>query len=275
MKNYLLTLMFLPLLLSASETSPLFIKSQTDYNKKFKSVNDQYDLKMEKLHKAYENATIQLARLQIVELKKILIAETKKANLEAAVAAREAIKLLEMAIKEHFNPKPVVTVSKLRPPVTVSKKRPPVNVKHNIENFPEQKLKFIRFTIEATNRGLACIDELEVFSGNKNVALARLGAKLSSSGDFKHPVHNIQQLNDGLYGNDKSWIVAKDLGWVQVELKEAVRINRIEWGRDRQGALNDRLAIHYKIEGALEVGEWVLLSSSADRLPYKAKKKRR
>jgi hypothetical protein len=154
----------------------------------------------------------------------------------------------------------------------VSKLRPPVNARHNIEDFPEQKVKFVRFTIEASNRGQACIDELEIFSGKKNLALASLGARLSSSGDFKHPLHNLKQLNDGLYGNAKSWIVAKLKGWVQVELKEATRIDRIEWGRDRKGGLTDRLVIRYRIEGAMEPGKWTLLASSANRLPYKKTK---
>ncbi|MFT5131239.1 MAG: hypothetical protein ACI8W8_004875 [Rhodothermales bacterium] len=143
--------------------------------------------------------------------------------------------------------------------------RPAVNARHNVEKIDPISAKFVRFTIEATSQGQACIDELEIFAGSQNVALARLGAKASSGGDFVHPPHKLAQINDGKYGNSKSWIAAKPKGWVQIELPELTKINRIEWGRDRNGVYADRLATRYRIEAAATLGKWTVIASSADR----------
>ncbi len=146
--------------------------------------------------------------------------------------------------------------------------RPPVNARENVETFAPREARFVRFTIEETNRGQACIDELEVFSGKTNVALARTGAALTSSGDFVHPKHRLEHLNDGQYGNSRSWI-AKDPAnaWVQIELAEPALIDRIVWGRDREGKLTDRLVTRYRIEVARTPGQWELVASSGDRWP--------
>ena len=145
-------------------------------------------------------------------------------------------------------------------------KRDAVNAKLNEEYFPPREARFVRFTIDTTATAEGCIDELEVFSAGKNVALASLGTKATSSGDFVHPLHNLKQINDGAYGNARSWIV-KDRkgGWVQMEFAEPKIIDHIRWGRDRTGKINDRLPIGYKIEAATEAGKWHLLASSADR----------
>jgi hypothetical protein len=154
------------------------------------------------------------------------------------------------------------------------KLRAPVNSKNNEEIFPAREAKLVRFTINATSRGLACIDELEIFSGEKNVALASAGAKASSSGDFEHPIHKLAHINDGNFGNEKSWITSSPKGgWVQIEFPETVKIDRIVWGRDRNGTYVDRVATDYRIESATKAGEWKLLASSADRRPFDAEKK--
>lgn len=149
-----------------------------------------------------------------------------------------------------------------RPPA----KRNAVSAKLNEEYFSPRQARFVRFTIDTTTQAEGCIDELEVFSDGKNIALASLGTKATSSGDFVHPLHNLKQLNDGEYGNDRSWIVhdAKG-GWVQLEFAEAKTIDHIRWGRDRTGKFKDRLPIGYKIEAATEAGKWHLVASSADR----------
>ena len=145
-------------------------------------------------------------------------------------------------------------------------KRDPVNAKLNEEYFPPREARFVRFTIEATSRAEGCIDELEVFSDGKNIALASHGSKATSSGDFVHPLHNLKQINDGEYGNPRSWIV-KDAkgGWVQIEFPKRMKIDHIRWGRDRTGKIGDRLPIGYRIEAATEAGKWHLLATSADR----------
>lgn len=150
-----------------------------------------------------------------------------------------------------------------------SKLRPSVNAKQNEELFNKKEARFIRFTIQKTTGGEGCIDELEIYANGSNVALASRGAKATSSGDFVHPKHKLLHINDGGHGNDRSWIVdsAKG-GWVQIELAAPALIDRIVWGRDRGGKYADRLPIQYRIESAMELDEWEMLSSSADRKAF-------
>ncbi len=145
--------------------------------------------------------------------------------------------------------------------------RAAVSAKRNVETFPPREARFIRFTIEETNRGQPCLDEFEVWSDRDNIALAEAGARATSSGDFEHPLHRLEHINDGRYGNARSWI-AKEAkgGWVQIELPEVRTIDRVEWSRDREGEYTDRLATKYRIEVATEPGQWSLLANSSDRL---------
>ena len=154
-------------------------------------------------------------------------------------------------------------------------KRPAVSAKFNVETFKPHRAKFIRFMILKTNGNQPCIDELEIFSQGKNLALAANGAKATSNGDFKHPLHKLEHINDGKYGNPRSWIsVLHSKGWVQIELPEEASIDRIEWARDRAGKYNDRLAVEYRIESSLKKDDWELLADSQDRLPFKNNEKK-
>jgi mono/diheme cytochrome c family protein len=150
--------------------------------------------------------------------------------------------------------------------VAAPTKRSAVNAKRNEERFPPRSVRYVRFTIEESLGAEGCIDELEIYSGDRNVALASDGAKATSSGDFVHPKHKLQHINDGQHGNDRSWIVdSKDGGWVQIEFADPVVVDRIVWGRDRTGKYNDRLPVRYHIDGATEPGDWECLASSGDR----------
>ena len=153
--------------------------------------------------------------------------------------------------------------------VTTAGKRASVTAKHNIENFLAVEARFVRFTITRSSSSQPCIDELEIFSDTENLALANKGAKASSGGDFKHALHKLTHINDGQYGNAKSWIAAGNTGWVQIELPMNARINRIEWARDRQGQYSDRVPIGYRIEAGVKAGEWKTIASSEDRQPFK------
>ena len=147
--------------------------------------------------------------------------------------------------------------------------REPVSIRQNMERFEPVEARFVRFTIEQSSSAEPCIDELEIFSGDENVALASGGALASSSGDYIHPLHKLAHINDGRYGNSGSWIAAANTGWVQIEFPEQKRIDRIEWARDREGQFSDRLAIRYRIEAAQKPGEWFEVASSKDRRPVK------
>ncbi len=154
--------------------------------------------------------------------------------------------------------------------------RAPVDPGKNVEQFKPVKAKFVRFTTHATidnNKHEPCIDELEVYTaGNEpqNVALAKNGTKASSSGNYSDiGIHQLPHIHDGKYGNSWSWI-SNELGggWVQLEFPEPVVVDRVEWGRDREGKYKDRLALNYQIDVALEPGEWETVARSDDRLPH-------
>ena len=141
---------------------------------------------------------------------------------------------------------------------------------HNIEKFAAVEARTIRFTIQATNSSQPCIDELEIFAGDKNVGLATLGATARCSSALPgHDIHKLEHINDGKYGNGRSWISNESgAGWIEIELPEVATIDRIEWARDREGKYKDRIATQYVIEVAVEEGEWERIASSDDRLPY-------
>jgi hypothetical protein len=150
-------------------------------------------------------------------------------------------------------------------------RRRPVNPRRNLERFAPVRARFIRFTVLATNNLEPCLDELELFSADapaRNVALASAGTRATSSGNYAAApqIHRLEFINDGLYGNSHSWISNQTgAGWVQLELKEPVLVDRLVWGRDREGKFTDRLATRYRIEVALEPEKWQLVASSDDR----------
>jgi len=157
-------------------------------------------------------------------------------------------------------------------------RRPPVNPRQTVETFDAIDARFIRFTVTATNSGEPCIDELEIFtvaggpgqSQRQNVGAAVAGAVATSSGDYAgNPKHKLTHINDGQYGNDHSWIADQNgAGWVQIELADVYTIDRIAWGRDRQGKFRDRLVTGYRIEVATEPGKWQQVASSEGREPF-------
>jgi hypothetical protein len=151
--------------------------------------------------------------------------------------------------------------------------RPAVTARGNEELFEATPAKYIRFTIDETSGGEPCIDELEIFSDSINVALASTGAKATASSTLPgYEIHKLEHLNDGRSGNSRSWISNEgNKGWVQIELPEVKPIQRIAWARDRDGQFGDRVATKYRIEVAVEVGQWKEVASSADRLPFNGK----
>lgn len=148
--------------------------------------------------------------------------------------------------------------------------RPAVTARGNEELFEATPAKYIRFTIDEASGGEPCIDELEIFSDSMNVALASTGAKATASSTLPgYEIHKLEHLNDGRGGNARSWISNEGgKGWVQIELPDVKPIQRIKWARDRDGQLGDRIATKYRIEVAVEAGQWKEVASSADRLPF-------
>ncbi len=156
--------------------------------------------------------------------------------------------------------------------------RPMVNPRRNVERFAPIQARMVRMTILATSNGTEpCIDELEVYStaergGSppRNVALDSAGGKASASSEYPDsPIHKIVHLNDGRHGNSRSWISrSAGRGVVTITWPEPATIDRVVWGRDREGAYSDRLATQYYVEAALEPGCWQVIGSSLDRQAY-------
>jgi cytochrome c553 len=188
---------------------------------------------------------------------------TENAKRELA-AAREQLAAVETKLSRFIAPAP--DASNLKPAVTFTQ---------NDECFEPTDARFVRFTISATSNAIEpCIDELEIFTAAReprNVALASEGAVATASGTYAgNPSHTLEHLNDGRYGNSRSWISdERGKGWVEIELKETRRIDRIVWGRDREGKYRDRLPTQYVIEVATDsAGPWRQVAASTQRLPF-------
>lgn len=156
-----------------------------------------------------------------------------------------------------------------------SRPRGPVHPRLNVDRFEPQLARFVRFTVLDTNTVEPCLDELEVFTagaGARNVALAAAGTRATASSVFaggSMKLHRLEHINDGRYGNGRSWISAEaGTGWVQVELPEPATIDRVVWARDRQGKFTDRLPIRYRVEISQTGDDWKLVATGDDRRTY-------
>ncbi len=152
----------------------------------------------------------------------------------------------------------------VRPP------RPTVFPTVNVDRFLPVRAKRLRFTVLATNSLEPCIDELEVINpAGQNIALATLGTTVTTSGDtVVADRHEPRFVNDGQYGNSRSWMSNEPgKGWVELEFPAEQEIVRLMWGRDREGKFEDRLATEYRVETATE-GDWRLVADSTDRRPW-------
>jgi Protein of unknown function (DUF1549) len=156
--------------------------------------------------------------------------------------------------------------------------RPMVSPRRNVERFSPVMARMLRLTILATSGRIEpCLDEVEAYTAAvaggpppRNVALASAGGKAAASSEFENaPIHKIDHLNDGRVGNDHSWISrVPGKGSVTIAWPAPERIDRVVWGRDRDGAYRDRLATEYVLELALEPRRWQLVASSLDRAPF-------
>jgi len=153
----------------------------------------------------------------------------------------------------------------------VPRLRAPVSPLANKDAFEPRTVRSVRFTITAANPE-ACLDELEVFDlGGQNVARQ---ATVSVSGVYANgtnPLHQSRFLNDGKYGNSRSWISSqKGGGWARLDFAQPTTVNRVVWSRDRDPGnqrYKDRLATGYQIEVSADGTSWEKVASSDDRLP--------
>lgn len=150
--------------------------------------------------------------------------------------------------------------------------RAAVNPAENVDSFAPVRTNRLRFTVLATNSLEPCLDELEVINTEgQNIALASAGTKVTTSGNNTVANrHEARFINDGRYGNSRSWISSEPgQGWVELEFASEHEIVRVQWSRDREGKFVDQLATEYRIEAAGHDG-WQLVADSTDRRPWTA-----
>jgi mono/diheme cytochrome c family protein len=194
-------------------------------------------------------------------------------NAAAAEARREEVEKLRGALAEvvaeldQFEPEASLAPS-------TAARRAPVSRGRNVDRFAPAEARFVRFTVSATTDIEPCIDELEVFTAgpqSRNVALASFGAKATASGTYPNSdIHRLEHINDGRYGNRRSWISSeRGRGWVQLEFAEPQVIDRVIWSRDRDDPpqFADRVPTQYAIEISTDGQSWRTVASSADRRP--------
>ena len=151
--------------------------------------------------------------------------------------------------------------------------RPAVDPRETVDRFAPVLAKKLKFSIFACTSLEPCLDELEVYTTGpapRNVALASAGTKATASSTLPDsPIHRLEHIHDGRYGNSRSWISHEPgRGWVELEFAQPESIDRVVWGRDREGKFSDRLATEYRIETADTAGDWQTVASSQDRRKY-------
>jgi hypothetical protein len=189
----------------------------------------------------------------------------ESARIKASEAVRADLEKVEAEL---------TAIEPLADPAAVRVRRGPVDPRRNVERFPPVTAKFVRVVVFATNNLEPCVDEFEVYSTGtdaKNVALASAGTTATSAGDYPNApdIHRLAFVNDGKYGNGRSWISnTPGRGRLVFELPRPVEIDRVIWGRDREGIFQDRLATRYRIDVSADGMAWQVVASSDDRSEF-------
>jgi len=91
--------------------------------------------------------------------------------------------------------------------------------------------------------------------GLENLAL-RPQAKASASGTLPgYAIHRVENLNDGLLGNDHSWVAHEAAGWAEVDLGGVFHVCRIALGSDSSGVnKGGREPTAFTVQAALATG---------------------
>ena len=170
--------------------------------------------------------------------------------------------------------------------------------------FPSVNATGIRLTAPGNSfADGAAIDELEAYSfAAAPISLVTTGGTmdvptniaLTSTafgrdivrGGVVYPAHDsFGNINDGLYGNDASWIGDSESSFVGLNFNGSQTVNRLAFGRDNTGTFGDRSAGTYTLQyttaaapnAATPDGSWITIGSvyydhngldSADRHEY-------
>ena len=170
-------------------------------------------------------------------------------------------------------PEPQVAAASPKP--QLPSLRPAPRAGENVERFAPVAARFLRFEIGESSGGEPCLDEIEVFTAEnqaRNVALKANGARVAASGTLSgFAMHRLEHLNDGSYGNEKSWISNEPgRGWVQIEFAREETVDRVVWSRDRspKPQFQDRVPTRYEVLVSQDGKAWTRVARSDDRLSY-------
>jgi hypothetical protein len=141
----------------------------------------------------------------------------------------------------------------------------------NVITFPSENVKFVRVSILSSSTGSEpCLDELEVYGEDdqRNLALPENGGKASASSCIQgYEYHSIAHLNDGKYGNEKSWIAAgPGPEWAQMEFANATEVRKVVFSRDRNGGYSDRIPLSFEILTSMDGQIWKSVHKAILRL---------
>ena len=81
-------------------------------------------------------------------------------------------------------------------------------------------------------------------------------------------IHDPVFINDGLYGNGKSWISNGSGDWLKIDLGVAQMISQIRFGRDRLGGFDDRDPGQFLIDFALSDAVYANGNDTNDATEY-------
>ncbi len=86
----------------------------------------------------------------------------------------------------------------------------------------------------------------------RNLALLPTARAAASSTLPGYAIHQVAHLNDGWYGNNRSWIAATVPAWVEIDLGQVCTIARVCLSNDQEGIFTDRAAANLRILTAVE-----------------------
>jgi hypothetical protein len=106
--------------------------------------------------------------------------------------------------------------------------------------------------------------------GRENLAFVGNGAKpATASSALPFPKHQPVGINDGVYGNDHSWIGSAFRASFQIDLGAVKEIGRFRIGRDRTSQSTDRPIDYVKIETSADGQSWQTAFEQAGLLTLK------
>lgn len=155
--------------------------------------------------------------------------------------------------------------------------RPRVDQSGTEETFDPVAAKFVRMRVDRAtgNRNRVDLDEFAIFAANDSDRNVALDGKATVSGtrvDSASPdTYAPANLIDGKH--DRRWISTNAMpAWIQIELAQTERIDRIEWSSDRLGGFGGRFGPpqpeEYEISVSLDGDSWNTVASSEGRLPF-------